>query len=63
MLFLLNDEAVLMELSAAIGIGALAPGPGRGIAVWSLPNFAALQVRGVALCELRHCQDDFTCDI
>eukprot|EP01043_Picozoa_sp_COSAG02_P111805 COSAG02_NODE_47975_length_337_cov_0.852941_1_plen_32_part_10 len=27
-----------------MGIGALAPGPGCGIAVWSLPNFASLQV-------------------
>ena len=32
---------------AAMGIGALAPGPGCGIAVWTLPNFASLQVRAI----------------
>ena len=34
---------------AAMGIGALAPGPGCGIAVWTLPNFASLQVRAIIL--------------
>ena len=46
--------------SAAMGIGALAPGPGCGIAVWSLPNFASLQVSANMLYAQRYSHNGVT---